>query len=129
MSRKKTGRKPLKDAHVCPLNDLLWERIGEVLKARDETLPDLWGRVKRDKNTYTNWIRRRTIPKVSDLQELAEALETPAADLLSTQNRKDHAAGAQEGLSLPFRIGPKSVQFEVEYTTTGLVLKKMGNIA
>lgn len=115
--------------HACPLNDLLWERIGEVLKERGETYAELWRKVRRDKNTYTNWIRRRTIPKVSDLQQLAEALETPAADLLSTLDRVRPGVAAPERLSLPFRIGPKSVQFEVKYTTSGLVLKKLGNTA
>ena len=129
MSRKKTGRKGLKVAHACPLNDLLWERIGEVLRNRNETLSDLWRRVRRDKNTYTNWVRKRTIPKVSDLQEFAEALDVVAADLVSVPDGAPDGRGTEERLDLPFRIGPKSVQFELQYTTTGLVMKRLGKTA
>jgi transcriptional regulator with XRE-family HTH domain len=129
LSRKKLGRKEPKVAHACPLNDLLWERIDEVLRNRHETVSDLWRKVKRDKNTYTNWIRRRTIPKVSDLQEFAEALNVKAAELLCVPDAAGDATGAPEQLDLPFRIGPKSVQFEVQYTTSGLVLKRLGKTA
>ena len=106
--------------HACPLNDLLWERIGEVLKERGETYAKLWRKVRRDKNTYTNWIRRRTIPKVSDLQQLAEALETPAADLLSTFD------GVRPGVANAERTAEKMRALMVQYGPRVIVLECSG---
>jgi len=121
------GPKKPKAVHACPLNDLLWERIAEILRKRGKRLPDLWAKVERDKNTYTNWIRKRTIPKLSDLQELAAALGKAPADLLTpVGDATDPTSELPEQLDLPFGIGPKSVQFELQYTTSGLVLKRLG---
>lgn len=102
-------------------------RIGEILRKQRKSFPDLWAMVERDKNTYTNWIRKRTIPKLSDLQELAAALGTTPAVLLSPPSAvADRADELPEQMEFAFEMGGKSVQFEVEYTTVGLVLKKLG---
>lgn len=102
-------------------------RIGEILRKQRKSFPDLWAKVERDKNTYTNWIRKRTIPKLSDLQELAAALGTTPAVLLSPPGEVGGRAEEQpEQLEFAFGMGGKSVQLEVEYTTAGLVLKKLG---
>ncbi len=83
MSRKKSGQR-------TTLNDLLWQRVDEVLAARGERRSELWKRVQRNKNTYTNWIKRRTVPQISDLEELAEALGVPASDLLTVPEHNPH---------------------------------------
>jgi transcriptional regulator with XRE-family HTH domain len=128
--RKIPPRKNPKEAHSCPLNDLLWERVGEILSKSGQSFPDLWALVKRDKNTYTNWINKRTIPKVSDLQELASALGRTPADLLSWPRHGDESiSDQQQQLDLPFGVGAKSVQFELQYTISGLLLKKIGKTA
>ena len=126
MSRKKVTSKRLKESYSCPLNDLLWERIGETLRNQHRRFPDLWASVKRDKNTYTNWLKKRTIPKISDLQELAAALGRTPADLLSREDNVQSSGKMSEQLEFSFGMGPKAVQLEVQYTTAGLILKKLG---
>ena len=64
------------------LNDLFWDRVSEVLVEQGRQYSDLWQTVIRDKNTHTNWRNKRTIPQISDLEEIASALNVSPADLL-----------------------------------------------
>lgn len=120
------GSKIPKRLHACPLNDLLWQRIGEILRSRGKNFTDLWAEVKRNKNTYTNWIQKRTIPKVSDLQELAAALNVTPAQLLTPRQDGTETDEQPGQLELAFGIGRRSVQIELQYTTAGVILKTLG---
>jgi len=104
------------------LNELLWQRIDEVLSEQGRPYGDLWQEVVRDKNTYTNWRNRRTIPRVSDLEEIAQALHVDAADLLRP-SPKQITPQLLDRLDLPFEPGRKGARMELEYTPAGFVIR------
>jgi hypothetical protein len=119
--------KDRKQPQDCGLNNVFWERVSASLRSQGRDLPDLWKTLGRNKNTYTNWIRKRTIPKLSDVQEVATALGLWASELL----RLPSEGGADglpisDQLELPFAVESKCVRMEVQYNTTGLVLKRLG---
>ena len=78
--------------------------------------------VIRDKNTYTNWRNKRTIPKISDVEEIASALNVSPADLLRPSRGKKIARIAEQR-QLPFEPGSKGAKLELEYTQVGFVLR------
>ena len=100
---------------------MLWERVGEALSLQGKRLPDLWRILKRNKNTYTNWINGRTTPQLSDLEELAGALKVDAADLLRPVGQPLKLLPEQ--LELPFEPGSKTAKVQLECTATGVVVK------
>ncbi len=55
-------------------------RSGCLGPDQDRGLPALAS--DRDKNTYSNWRTRKTIPRLSDIEEIAAALNVAPADLL-----------------------------------------------
>ena len=114
MSRKKAVR--------TALNDLFWNRVSEVLSAQGRQYSDLWQTVIRDKNTYSNWRNRRTIPQISDLEEIASALRVSPAELLRPSGGQDSALIAEQ-LQLPFEPGSLNARLELEYTPVGFVLR------
>ena len=114
MSRKK----PVRTA----LNDLFWSRVSEVLSEQGQQYSDLWTTVIRDKNTYTNWRNKRTIPQISDVEEIASALHVSPADLLRPSGGQETAPIAEQ-LQLPFEPGSQGARLELEYTPLGFVLK------
>src|SRR5579871_975560 len=103
MSRKK-------EAQRTALNDLLWRRVDEILESSGARRSELWKRIQRNKNTYTNWIKRRTMLQICDLEELAEALGVPASDLLRSPDQQDPSSrvpvadNAGEGLDQPITL-------------------------
>lgn len=117
MSRKKNKR--------TELNDLLWQRVDEVLAQQGKRHHQLWKLVRRNKNTYTSWLKKRTMPQISDLQELSEALNVSPADLLQPSAAVAGKNPAQ-AIKLPLVPGSKPVRFELEWSYTGIVLKKLG---
>jgi transcriptional regulator with XRE-family HTH domain len=104
------------------LNDLLWQRVSEVLSEQGRTFSDLWREVVRDKNTYTNWRSGKTVPRISDLEEIAQALRVSPADLLRT-SRSNRRSKLVEQLQLPFNPGRKEARLELEYAATGFLLR------
>ncbi len=114
MSRKKPAR--------TALNDLFWTRVSEVLAEHGQQYSDLWRTVIRDKNTYSNWRNKRTIPQISDVEEIASALRVSPADLLKPSAGQDTALVAEQ-LQLPFEPGSQGAKLELQYTPVGFVLK------
>lgn len=112
MSRTKPAR--------TGLNELLWQRISEILSEQHRHYSDLWEVVVRDKNTHSNWRNRRTMPSISDLEEIAAALRVSPADLLRPSRPTPQLA---EQLELPFEPGRKGARLDVEYTSAGFILR------
>ncbi|MEX2260541.1 MAG: hypothetical protein WD696_01250 [Bryobacteraceae bacterium] len=85
---------------------------------------DLKDRIQRNKNTFTNWRKDpRPILKVSDIDDLARALEVPPAALVSQPN--GNSLGAADGqLFLPFGPEEGVASVELECTGGGLVIRK-----
>jgi len=82
----------------------------------------LWEIVSRDKNTYTNWRKGRTIPQISDVEEIAAALNVSPAELFKPSEGKRTAQIVNQ-LQLPFEPGSKGAKLELECSPMGLVLK------
>jgi transcriptional regulator with XRE-family HTH domain len=101
---------------------LLWERISQVLSEQQRQHTDLWQVVIRDKNTYTNWRKGRTVPSISDLEEIAAALHVSPVDLLRPSQIGPTLQIAEQ-LELPFEPGRKGAVLDVEYTAGGFILK------
>ena len=114
MSRKKPTR--------TALNDLFWSRVSEVLSGQGRQYRDLWQAVVRDKNTYSNWRNRKTIPQLSDIEEIASALNVSPADLL-TPSGGQPTARLGEQLQLPFEPNSMGAKLELEYTPVGFILR------
>jgi transcriptional regulator with XRE-family HTH domain len=93
-----------------------------VLAEQGRPYTDLWQEVARDKNTYTNWRNRRTIPRVSDLEEIAQALHVAPADLLRASTRIA-TPQTPEQFELPFEPGRKGARLELEYTPAGFIIR------
>jgi transcriptional regulator with XRE-family HTH domain len=104
------------------LNDLFWTRVSEVLAGQGRHYRDLWKEVIRDKNTYSNWRNRKTIPQISDVEEIAAALSVSAADLFRLSDGRP-AAIVGEQLQLPFEPNSKGAMLELECTPIGFVLR------
>jgi transcriptional regulator with XRE-family HTH domain len=110
------------------LNELLWQRVAEMLNEQGIKHVDLWRRLGGNKNTHTSWMNGRTVPNLSDLEELAEILRVPAADLLRPVE-DGRTPKRAEKLELPFSPGSKGAQLEVQYTPLGLILRPLGRPA
>jgi transcriptional regulator with XRE-family HTH domain len=104
------------------LNDLFWNRVSEVLAGQGRQYRDLWKAVVRDKNTYSNWRNRKTIPQISDVEEIAAALNVSAADLFRVSDGQPVAVLGEQ-LQLPFEPNSKGASLELEYTPIGFVLR------
>ena len=105
------------------LNDVLWQRISEELAQRNLHFRDLWSKLDRDKNTFTNWKHKKTIPQISDLEELAYALGVHPAELLRPNRGGEKLQSMPEQLALQFEPGSKNARIEVECTPGGLLLR------
>ena len=111
-----------KTNHRTALAELLWRRISEVLSDQGRQFSDLWRVVVRDKNTYTNWRKGRTVPSISDLEEIAAALRVSPAELLGPGGGRPTPRLAEQ-LELPFDPGRKGAVLDVEYTSAGFILR------
>lgn len=105
------------------LSAVVWQRIEEVMLRKGLNLKDLKQRVRRNKNTYTNWYREpRPVLRISDLEDLARALGVAPADLVTIPDgQKDD----RRQLVLPFEDGLPRTSIELEYTGTGLVIRRI----
>jgi transcriptional regulator with XRE-family HTH domain len=99
-----------------------------VLAERGLAYGDLWEKVQRNKNTYTNWRKKRTIPQISDLEEIALALRIAPGELLRPSDGRE-SAPISEQLELPFEPGRKGASLELEYTAGGFILKLPSRVA
>lgn len=116
MSTKKPARRK------TGLNALLWQRIAEVLAEQGRAYSELWEVVVRDKNTYTNWRSQKTELRITDLEEIAKALNVSPADLLRSSNGQPTRKSADQ-LELPFEPGRMDARVELEYTVAGFILR------
>jgi hypothetical protein len=103
------------------LNALLWQRISEVLAEQGLAYSDLWKKVVRDKNTHTNWRNLKTELRITDLEEVAKALNVSPAELLRPSTGEPTPKRSEQ-LELPFEPGRKGVRIELEYTPEGFIL-------
>jgi transcriptional regulator with XRE-family HTH domain len=101
---------------------LFWNRVSEVLAGQGRQYRDLWQTVVRDKNTYSNWRNQRTIPRISDIEEIALALNVSPADLLKPSGGQA-TARLEEQLQLPFEPNSLGAKLELEYTPVGFILR------
>jgi hypothetical protein len=106
------------------LNALLWQRIAEVLTEQHLEFSDLWRSVVRNKNTHTNWRNLKIEPRISDLEEIAGALQVSPADLLRPSFGQPTPRTAEQ-LELPFEPGRMGARVELEYTATGFILRSI----
>lgn len=117
MSRKKEGQR-------TALNDLLWRRVDEILENSGERRSELWKRIQRNKNTYTNWTKRRTMLQISDLEELADALGVPASDLLRSQHTNEvRIQLPQSDVEAKSAQQPMTLALELEVSSHGLRIR------
>jgi hypothetical protein len=66
-------------------NSLVWQNIDRLLLSRGIGKVELKRIVRRNKNTYTNWFMEpRPILKISDVDEIAAALDIAPSELLKT---------------------------------------------
>jgi len=101
---------------------LFWNRVSEVLAGQGRQHRDLWKTVARDKNTDSNWRTRKTIPRLSDIEEIAAAPNVAPADLLRPSDGRA-TARLGEQLQLPFEPNSMGAKLELEYTPVGFVLR------
>jgi ribosome-binding protein aMBF1 (putative translation factor) len=111
-----------KTPKISALNDLLWQRISEVLEEKGLQYVDLWRKLPLNKNTRTAWKNKRTIPDLADLEQLAHSLGVQHLDLLRSSSDRT-ASSSAEKLELPFEPGSKGVKIEVQATSGSLVLR------
>jgi len=104
------------------LNELMWQRISEVLAEQGRAYSDLWKEVVRDKNTYSSWRNLKTEIRITDLEEIAKALQVSPADLLRPSNGQPTRKAAEQ-LELPFEPGRKGASLELEYSAAGFILR------
>jgi len=110
------------------LNDLLWLRIADVLAEKGLNYSDLRKQVRTNKNTFTGWLKKRTIPQISDLEEIAYVLHVAPEDLLRPSDGRQTTTPGQQ-LELVFEPGSKGVKLELECTPAGFLLKRAGGSA
>jgi hypothetical protein len=114
-----------------PLVETLWDRVRTVIEAapkgRKGVQEAFEGMQKaRNKNTYTKWLSPRFSGarpdiRISDLEDLAAALNVPATELLAMNGKAPATAPHQ--LELPFDSGSRSVTVKLECATKGLIIR------
>jgi transcriptional regulator with XRE-family HTH domain len=109
--------------HNSALNNVLWQSISQVLSEQGRQYSDLWDIVVRNKNTHTSWRKQRTVPTISDLEEIAAALRVSPADLLRPLPAQPESQ-AFDQLELPFEPGRKEAHLEIECTAAGLIFRR-----
>jgi len=103
------------------LSALVWRNFDRVLAAKRITASDFKRLVRRNKNTYTNWFKDpRPVLKITDLNDIATALDIPAIDLLTPMASAQRATNQ---LELPFDGNSNRVTLQIESHVGGLVLR------
>jgi hypothetical protein len=114
---------------VPPLRDLLWlevdRRVGPKPSGKRRLKHQLMKIKHRDKNTYTNWLTKpvdqRPDIRLSDLEDLATALQVPPAELITSEPTVMPSPSLQ--LELPFPSEGRHVSLELEATDSALRLR------
>jgi len=114
-----------------PLVETFWDRVKAAIEAtptgRKGVKKALEGMQReRNKNTYTKWLSpkfsgARPDIRISDLEDLAAALNVPANELLVMNGKPPMAAPQQ--LELPFGSDSRSVTVKLECGTKSLVIR------
>jgi len=121
------------------LNETVWQRVLEILRSKHLEIGDLrqlMGQkgIERHFNTFTAWRRGKRIGpkpegsaaaergqrptlKVTDLEDLAKALDVSPAELLESPG------AAPRQLELPFEVDSHLARFELECTGKGVVIR------
>jgi hypothetical protein len=111
---------------MAPLVDTFWRHIDQRISAKPHARNDLQRELRRlnkgrNKNTYTNWFKATRLPgdarpdvRLSDLEDVATALNVPPSALVATF--ADKPRGSELQLDLPF--GPDVHRISVEFEAT-----------
>jgi DNA-binding Xre family transcriptional regulator len=100
----------------------LWVRIEEILEAKNLSINDLRAKITRNKNTFTNWRNRPDI-KISDIEEIAAALDVRPHELFKTK-------GSQPSqLELPLEMDGRTAVLELECQEGKIVLRRPPGLA
>jgi transcriptional regulator with XRE-family HTH domain len=110
------------------LVELFWDRVAQEVLAKPKGRKGVQKALTRNKNTYSKWLSPkfsgvRPNIRISDLEDLATALDVPPAQLLTANGRTPAREPQPLQLELPFEVGSKAVRIEVECTDKGLVLR------
>jgi hypothetical protein len=113
------------------LREILWGRVDNAVGASPQGRKGVQTALEsmqkpKNKNTYTRWLspkfaNARPDIRISELEDLAAALNVPAASLL-TSNGVPPTPAVQQ-LELPFGSGPHKVTVKMECTTKSLILR------
>jgi hypothetical protein len=103
------------------LNFAVWQNIDRILASKGILRTDFKRIVGRNKNTYTNWFNEpRPILKITDLHDIANALEVTPTELLKPA-LSVHRPTNQ--LELPFEPNSTIVNVQVQCVTGGIILR------
>ena len=106
------------------LSDSVWLRIDEIMLSKKLSFRDLRGLIRRNKNTYSNWRRQpRPILRISDLEDLARALQVDPSSLLVAPDTAELDPSRQ--LALPFDRGATCVEVCIECSDGGLIIRPL----
>ena len=113
------------------LVEVLWGRVKEAVDASPAGHKGVQRALEsmqrgRNKNTYTKWLSPkfsgpRPNIRISDLEDLASALNVPPAGLLTSNGGSPKPVPQQ--LELPFQPGSHEVKLKIECVETGIVLR------
>ena len=103
-----------------PLSEVFWNRVIQVLATQGRDEAYLRETVPRDKNTYTNWFRRRQLKKIKDLEDIAEALGVPASVLISHDGGTSRSV---DQLRLHFEPDSKHTSIILDCDDDGIIVR------
>lgn len=113
------------------LVEVFWKRVEEAVQASPSGRKQVQRALetmqkRRDKNTYTTWFSpkfsgARPDIRISDLEDLATALNVPPTGLLMSNGGPPRPAPQQ--LELPFERGSHGVTVKLECTKRSLIVR------
>jgi hypothetical protein len=115
------------------LVEVLWGRVKEAVDAKPQGHKSVQRALEsmqkaRNKNTYTKWLSpkfsgRRPDIRISDLEDLAAALNVAPAGLLSSNGGPPTPIPQQQ--ELPFEPGSQAVKLKMECSATGIIVRSV----
>ena len=116
---------------MAPLIDIFWEHVDRKISSKPKGRKELQRELRRiskgrNKNTYTNWFKEtergpRPNIRLSDIEDVAAALDVPASDLIAPVAARVGSSALQ--LELPFGPGIRRISLEVDATDSALNLR------
>ena len=100
------------------LERTVWDNVDRVLHDQGRDHSFIRERLRRNKNTYTQWFKYKKLKKISDLQALDELLEVSPSALLAVTPEQ-----SPQSLLVEFAPGTRVAAFNVETHTQGLLIR------